>query len=281
VRRSLEPLLVGRTLGRAWLSDKKLRRAPPPSRFSTLPGRTVMCLGRQGKLMWLELDDGGGLMVRLGMTGRLLVQGADEPRAPHTHVVIPLDDGADELRYVDVRRFGEVRPFADPVDLAEERARLGPDPTTWSERERAAAAADLRRTQRPLKDAVLDQTRFAGVGNIYACEALFEAHVSPLRRGTSLRVHEADALTHAIADVLRRAVEHRGTTFSDFVDGEGREGENLAFLQVFQREGEPCPRCGGPVERTVQSGRSTFHCAGCQPRRPIKTPSSSKARRSR
>lgn len=267
VRRSLEPLVVGRVLGRPWVSALSLRTPVTRKQLALVEGRRVLALGRQGKLMWLSLEGGAGLMVRLGMTGKLLVEERAVARRPHTHVVLPLDDGARELRYVDVRRFGEVVPFAGEEALSKERARLGPDPLSWSDEERAAFAARLKTTRRSLKDALLDQSLVAGVGNIYACEALFLAGLSPLSRAASVPRWALEQLAVVVGEVLAKAVSLKGTTFSDFVDGAGQEGDYFAHVLVFQREGEPCPRCSRAVERIVQGGRSTFLCRRCQPAR--------------
>lgn len=270
VRRSLEPLLVGRTLGAAWVSRNKLRTPVTTRQLSFLEGRRVLRLGRHGKLMWLDAEGDGGLLLRLGMTGKLLVEKGGAPRHPHTHVVIPLDDGGEELRYVDVRRFGEVVPYKRASERDDERGRLGPDPLSWTPSERAAVVERLKSTRRSLKDALLDQSVVAGVGNIYACEALFAAGLSPLARGASVPRPLLETLATAVEDVLESAVRHCGTTFSDFVDALGERGMNLAHVHVFQREGLPCPRCGRPVERIVQGARSTFLCRHCQPVRARK-----------
>lgn len=267
VRRSLEPLLVGRTLGAGWVSRHKLRTPVRTRQLAFLDGRRVLTLGRHGKLMWLDAEGGGGLLLRLGMTGKFLVEPREKARHPHTHVVVPLDDGAEELRYVDVRRFGEVVPFKRAAERDAERARLGPDPLSWTSEERALVVEKLKRTKRSLKDALLDQSVVAGVGNIYACEALFVAGLSPLAKGTSVSRAALDELAGAVERVLVEAVEHCGTTFSDFVDALGERGSYISHVHVFQREGQPCPRCGRPVERIVQGARSTFLCRRCQPAR--------------
>lgn len=264
VRRTLEPLVEGRRLGAPWVSRHKLRTPTTKRALAAVTDRRVTGTGRHGKLLWLDVEGGGGLMVRLGMTGRLVVEARDAPRHPHTHVVIPLDDGAQELRYVDVRRFGEVVPYKDAKERDEERARMGPDPLTWTPEERARVKARLRSTTRTLKDALLDQSLLAGVGNIYASEALFVARLSPFKRGCDTSPRALERLLDAVQEVLEKAVVHRGTTFSDFVDSTGGEGGNLEHLLVFQREGEPCPSCGRGVEREVQGARSTFFCPRCQ-----------------
>lgn len=266
VRRTLEPHLVGRRFEAVWTSRLKLRNAPIPKRgLQGLVGRRVRGLGRRGKQLWIELDD-DGLLVRLGMTGQLTVEEPAAARQAHTHLVVDLDDGQ-QLRYRDPRRFGDLRPYAGAAGLEEALADLGPDASELSRPdvvERVWQA--LSRTDRALKDVLLDQRVIAGLGNIYVCEALHLARLSPFRRGTQLKRAQGLALLDACLHVYDEAVRHRGTTFSDFVDGYGREGGHQQHLRVFQREGEPCPECGRLVRREVQSGRSTFFCAKCQPR---------------
>lgn len=264
VRRTLHPMVEGRRLGEAWVSDLALRRPVRATDFSGLVNQKIIGTGRHGKLLWLDVEKAGGIWVRLGMTGRLLVQRSTEEKHPHTHVVIPLDEGTEELRYVDVRRFGEVVPYADTTLLQAERARMGPDPLTWNEDERVLVATKLKQTQRALKEALLDQSLIAGVGNIYASEALFEARISPFKKGQRASKAALLRLLDATEAVLRKAVKHRGTTFSDFVDSSGGEGQNLQHVAVFWRENEPCPSCLRPIEKAVQGGRSTYFCRKCQ-----------------
>lgn len=264
VRRTLQPQVLGRRLGEAWVSAMALRRPVEAADFRVLQGKRVEGTGRHGKLLWLHLEGEGGIWVRLGMTGRLLVQDAKVEKHPHTHVVIPLDDGREELRYVDVRRFGEVVPYQDAALREAERARMGPDPLTWSEAERRQVAEKFKTTQRTLKEALLDQSLLAGVGNIYASEALFAARLSPFKTGCRTSKPALHRLLEATETVLQKAVAHRGTTFSDFVDSSGGEGQNLQHVAVFWREGEPCASCGRAIEKVVQGGRSTYFCRKCQ-----------------
>lgn len=263
VRRSLAPLLVGRMFGRPVVSRQGLRTPTTSQRLRPLEGRTVSALGRHGKLLWIDVDDGQGLLVRLGMTGRVVVVAQGTAPALHTHVRIPLDDGR-ELRYVDARRFGEVVRFANRGERDAARARLGPDGLMLDDEGRSRAASRLRATGRSLKDALLDQAVIAGVGNIYAAEALFLARLSPFRSGSGLDDDELARLLTAVQDVLQASVARRGTSFSDYVDALGARGDNLAHLQVFQRAGEPCRACGHGVQRAVQGQRSTFWCPRCQ-----------------
>ncbi len=281
IRRSLVDRVVGARLGAPWVSTKKLRTPIRAQDLRPLAGRRVVGLARHGKLLIVDVEGDGGLFVRLGMSGRLLAADADSALAPHTHLRWPFEQGAParagsarELRFVDARRFGEVVPFATAAAREAERARLGPDALCLDDAGRAQIRTDLASTKRALKDALLDQTLLAGVGNIYASEALFIARLSPFLRGVDLRGDEAARLLRAVEEVLADAVRRRGTSFSTYVDGEGRMGEMAAHLAVFQRSGEPCPACARPVARVVQGARSTFLCTRCQPRRRRRTTSS-------
>ena len=267
VRRSLLPLLLGATLARPRVSALKLRTPITKKDLRAVDGAVVTALFRKGKLLGIRTASGAGLFVRLGMTGRLLVEPTKTRPAPHTHVRFELQGIAapgTELRFVDPRRFGEVVPFADDVACALELERLGPDGLSLDDDGRRLVAARLRSTARANKDVLLDQGVVAGVGNIYAAEACFVARLSPWRPGSSLDDDEAARLVSAIEAVLLQGVLHRGTSFSDYVDGEGKRGDNARHLHVFQREGEPCRVCAVVVERAVQGQRSTFWCPRCQ-----------------
>ncbi|MDP2343232.1 MAG: bifunctional DNA-formamidopyrimidine glycosylase/DNA-(apurinic or apyrimidinic site) lyase [Deltaproteobacteria bacterium] len=272
VRRSLLPLLLGATLARPRVSALKLRTPITKKDLVDVDGAVVVELFRKGKLLGIRTASGAGLFVRLGMTGRLLVEPAKKKAALHTHVRFDLQGaGAEslgektELRFVDPRRFGEVVPFKDDVACALELARLGPDGLSLDDDGRAVVGARFRSTARSIKDVLLDQSVVAGVGNIYAAEACFVARLSPHRQGCSLDDDEAQRLVRAIESVLTQGVLNRGTSFSDYVDGEGKTGDNARHLHVFQREGEPCRVCGDVVVRVVQGQRSTFYCPRCQP----------------
>jgi formamidopyrimidine-DNA glycosylase len=199
--------------------------------------------------------------IHLGMTGRLRVQAATEPRAPHTHVVLSLD-GGDELRFADARRFGFVAPGAPLASLAA-LSLLGPDPLR--ELDADALAAALATSRAPLKAFLLDQRRVAGLGNIYVCEALFLARLHPTTPARRARGRARELLA-AIRETLEGGIARRGTTLRDYVDADGFAGDNAGALQVYGREDEPCPHCGGPVRRRVDAARSTFFCPRCQKR---------------
>ncbi len=265
VRRSLEPALYEGDVTRVEASGLPLRQRAiehgPMQR--ALIGARFVAARRHGKYLMLDASSGHTLLVHLGMAGQLLLVGVDEVARKHTHVDITLSSGR-ALRFVDPRRFGSVRLYAtDAVARSAELSALGPDPIA-GRFEEAMLADVLRATRRDVKSVLLDQRVVAGLGNIYVSEALFEARVSPRRRGHRLSAAERGALFDAIGVVLRRGVANRGTSFSDYVDASGQSGSNQHALLVYGREAEPCRVCATAVRRIVQAGRSTFFCPTCQ-----------------
>ena len=265
VVRTLRPRLLGAVAAAVWTSGKGLRLARPVDRAVlarlSMAAR-ITAVRRKGKYILIDLDRGqAGILVHLGMSGRLRVQAATEPRAPHTHVVWSLV-GGDELRFVDPRRFGWVAASQN-VDALPEVAGLGPD--ALNEVDVGRLRALLAASRAPLKSFLLDQKRVAGLGNIYVCEALFRSRLHP-RTPARRAAGRAAALLRAIRAVLRVALANRGTSMRDFVDAEGRSGDNAAALLVYGRAGEPCRVCAAPVRRSLDSGRSTFYCPRCQRR---------------
>lgn len=265
VRRTLAPV-VGARIESVWDSGKGLhmQKKPPRKRLRTLVGRTFMALRRHGKYLLLDTDGPDSLLVHLGMTGRLCIHAATEPRSSHTHLVLGL--GARELRYTDARRFGQL----DVVAREDERAHpalavLGPDALN-EPIDAAALVAQARQRRTTLKAFVLDQSVIAGVGNIYASEALWRAGLRPSRRSNKLTVAGATKLAAAIREVIDNALVNGGTTLSDFVSAEGVRGENADYLWVYDRAGKPCPRCltRGTIKRAVHQGRATYYCPTCQ-----------------
>jgi len=263
VRRTLAPALGARIIG-VWDSGKGLHmgRKPPRGKLARLVGATITKLRRHGKYLLIDTDTPSTLLVHLGMTGRFLITAKSSPRAKHTHVV--LDLGERELRFVDARRFGQV----DVVDRAREReheglAVLGPDALVDGF-DGAYLFARSRGKQATLKAFVLDQGVVAGVGNIYASEALWRAKLRPTRRASRLTAAGADTLAAAIHEVFDRALTKGGTSLRDFVAANGVEGLNAEYLWVYDRSGEPCPRCKTKIRRTVLQGRATYYCPTCQ-----------------
>ncbi len=263
VVRDLRPLLVGRRIRTVEVGRLALRRPWSADWDALLSGRRIRAVRRRGKWIVLDLDRDLFLVVHLGMTGQLTVAPRDRPRADHVHVVLGLSGAKEQLRFRDVRRFGSATLFAGPEALERSFAEsgLGPepfdvDPRYWRQQ--------LAKTARPLKAALLDQRLVAGVGNIYADEALFEARLHPARAGRSLAAPEAERLRRAVVTVLNRAIRRRGSSIRNYVGGSGLKGNYQKEFRVYQRGGEPCPRCGTPIERTRLAGRSTHFCPRCQ-----------------
>jgi formamidopyrimidine-DNA glycosylase len=278
VRRGLSPLLT-----RARITGVDMRRPdlrfPFPDRLGErLQGALIRSVDRRAKYLLLPLDTGETLMAHLGMTGRFRVVGgeraiepgafyAPDPPAGHDHLVIDFETeggSARRLIYSDPRRFG-------CVTLLDREGRgegiglpaMGPEPLG-----QGFDGPVLRRAlagkATSLKAALLDQRTVAGLGNIYVCEALFRAGLSPRRTARTVGPGRAARLAEAIRTVLEEAIAAGGSTLRDYVDAEGRKGSFQQRFDVYDREGEACRRCGGTVVRYVQSGRSTFACGGCQ-----------------
>jgi formamidopyrimidine-DNA glycosylase len=266
--RGLAPVLRGRRISGVWSSGFGLRLAQPvdvSGLRAVSEGGTIAGVRRRGKYITIGVARGkraagdSGICVHLGMTGRLRVQPTSAERAPHTHVVFTLDR-VDELRFVAARRFGWVAPGA-PLGALPALASLGPDPL--SELDEAGLARALEGVRAPIKAFLLDQTRIAGLGNIYVCEALFGARIHPTTPAGRVR-GRAGALLAAVRATLEGGIARRGTTLRDYVDADGFAGDNASALRAYGREGEPCLECGASIRRRVDAGRSTFFCARCQ-----------------
>jgi formamidopyrimidine-DNA glycosylase len=234
---------------------------------STLEGRVVANISRKGKAIAVELaaEDGAPprfLLVRLGMTGQLTVTPHNAPIEPHTHVFLALDDGREEMRFRDARRFGRLRSCT-PQELERVLGALGPDAQRVTEPQFLEA---MRGRKGAIKSWLMNQNLVAGLGNIYADEVLFEARIHPLSQPGRVSPEKAHRLYKAVRNVLDRAVKAGGTTFSDYLNVEGRPGAFLSKLRVYQHTGDPCRRCGHTIRRIVIAGRSSHFCARCQPR---------------
>lgn len=259
--RDLARTLPGRVVGAVEVLRPDLIEGEPPGEFAgALTGRRVEAVLRRAKNIVVRLDD-GLLVVNLGMTGRLLVAAPGEPPPSHPGVQFALDDGR-TLWYHDVRRFGRLQRFSSAAWLARDAA-LGVEPLGEAFTPEALHRA-LLGSRSPVKVRLMDQRRVVGVGNIYASEALYRAGIDPHRPANSLSPAEARRLHDAVRAVLGEAIDFRGTTLLDYRDASGEQGGFAARLRVYDRAGEPCRTCGAPIVRTVQGGRSTFHCPACQ-----------------
>ncbi len=264
IRRQLAPHLEGRTLDAVEIRDFRWTQPAPPELIAEeLTGAVVQRLGRRGKYMIWELDEDRHLLVHLRMTGALLLD--PDPESPHTRVRFELDDGH-LLTYVDPRRFGTGHLMLSAAARdAYLDGRLGPEPFTP-----AFSAEYLREQARgrtaPVKSFILDQRRIAGVGNIYADEALHRARVHPLRPAGSLTPAEWVALKEAIEVALAAGIDAKGASIDDFRHVDGARGSFQDRFLIHTRAGEPCLNCGREIRKLVVGGRGTYVCEHCQPR---------------
>jgi formamidopyrimidine-DNA glycosylase len=280
-RRRIEPFLVGRRIRRVGTTAPSYFFLTPPDRLRRgLRGRTVEALRRRGKYLVADLDGGGRLVVHLGMTGQLFSAGATSLRllsataraalAPeeqlgfrpdaHTHLRLAFSDGGEEVYLRDVRKFGKVL-LLRPEEQHPRLAKLGVDALELSDAQLFAA----RRGRRvAVKSLLLDQAVVAGVGNIYADEALFLAGVRPQRRAERLTRRECGAIVAGLRHVLHRSIETGGSSISDYVAPDGSDGSYQSERRVYARAGEPCGRCGTSIRRLVVGQRGTHYCPRCQ-----------------
>ena len=241
----------------------------PRAFAARLKGRRIQSIQRRAKYIVISLADGNTLLIHLRMTGQLSLAHKSAPRDRHQHIVLRLDDGRD-LRYRDTRKFGRWLLTRAPEGIL---GRLGPEPLS-EHFEQKAFISQLRARRRQLKPLLLDQTFLAGIGNIYADEALWAARLHPGRVASSLSATEARRLYVAIRRVLRRGIRNQGTTLgsaqSNFQRPGGKRGRNQAGLKVFRRTRLPCLRCGTAIRRMTIGQRATHFCPACQPARPAK-----------
>jgi formamidopyrimidine-DNA glycosylase len=265
IRVRLEPVLVGRKLERVEIFDPRLTRPFDPAEVAAeLEGERIETLDRRGKYLIVRFESGRVLLIHLRMTGNLFHDGAAVSPAedPYRRAVVRLDDGSDVV-YRDVRRFGTwllVEPGELEPYLGE---RIGREPLAASFTTNRLAEA-LANRRAPVKAAILDQRRLAGVGNIYADEALWRARIHPLKPAGDLNAGELRALHRGIRDALRAGIARQGSTLRDYRTPNGASGSMQDEFRVYGRDGEPCPRCGTPVEKIRAAWRGTWYCPSCQ-----------------
>jgi formamidopyrimidine-DNA glycosylase len=286
VARDLQRSVAGVTIRNATVHwHRTIRHPQPPERFEAeIAGATIRRVSRRAKTVLLHMEDGRVMTVALRMTGALLVVEAGTPKDPYARVVFGLADGR-EMRYRDIRKFGRIGLWpggglrsigagrgARSRKVAEGGGRYrigevfsghGPEPL-----QRSFTAERLRerlgRRSAKLKSLLLDQGFIAGVGNIYADEALWRARLHPLRAADTLEDRDVRRLHRALRQVLRQGIENRGSSISDYVGADGEPGDNAEQLAVYRRTDQPCYRCGRRIERIVVGQRSTHFCPGCQ-----------------
>jgi formamidopyrimidine-DNA glycosylase len=273
IRQGLVSVLSGHRLVRVQAKRQDLRVPLPRNFADRLAGRRVEALRRRAKYLLLDLDRGETLIVHLGMSGRFTVHRSGTAAIPgdgsgtgkHDHVVFETDDGA-RIVFTDHRRFGlMLLANTDAVDRHKLFAGLGPEPLDESFTSDVLNSV-IEHKRAPIKAALLDQRVVAGLGNIYVCEALFRARISPKRLAASVAGVRAQRLVPAIKTVLKAAVRAGGSTLRDYARADGELGYFQHHFAVYDREGETCLRkdCAGTIRRIVQSGRSTFYCPICQ-----------------
>jgi formamidopyrimidine-DNA glycosylase len=262
VCRQLEPELEGRRIERLEVYDERWSRPAAPEQLEeAVSGRTIESLGRRGKHLLLGLDDGRTLVMHLRMTGNLIIpDGSAEER--HLRARFRLDDGR-EVWFTDPRRFGEARLIDDARLDAYLDERLGVEPLSEDFTPEALGEIVADRSA-PLKSFLLDQRGIAGIGNIYADEALFRARLHPLSPAGSMKPEQLEALRDGVVAALEAGIDGGGASIDDYRDGRGERGRMQDEFLVHTREGEPCPRCGEAIERIVVAGRSTYLCPRCQ-----------------
>ncbi len=261
--RQLRKQVVGKQIIGVRLSGLPLRKPIAESFAGSLRGRSIRKIHRRGKYLIVELEPKAFWLIHLGMSGRILYLASASRKAKHTHAVFQFSD-ATALEYRDPRRFGLLAAYEvlQLNQIPEIRA-LGKDPLSLDFNDRWLAPV-LQKSQQAIKSFLLDQHKIAGVGNIYACESLYRAGIHPARRCCALSDGETSQLVDSVRKVMKDAIRRRGTSFSDFMDSNGKQGENQDHLMVFQREGEACVRCGAKIRRMWQANRSSFYCPCCQ-----------------
>lgn len=264
VKRSLEPIITGLIIEKAVVNMSKIIKEPSAEGFiSLIAGKKITGMDRRGKYIIINLKGGYSLVIHLRMTGQLVYKDANQEIVKHTHVILSLSNGQ-ELRYIDQRQFG--RLYLLPSSSLQNISGIefmGVEPL-GEDFTKEYFKKELRNKRTKIKPLLLDQTFIAGIGNIYADEALHQARIHPERSASSLNARDVTRLYNAIQDVLKQGIANRGTSFKDYVDGEGKKGDNQNMLKVYGREKEPCPNCKTLIERKKIGGRSSHYCPRCQ-----------------
>lgn len=270
VRRSLRPLVTGRSIVAVSLqSFPGVLSDLDPAAFATLVvGRQIVDVRRRGKYLLIDFDDDSGVIVHLRMTGALTVANVIDSPLRFEQLAFALDNGR-SIRFTDQRKFGRISyRTAEAWNPLE--SKLGPEPLGPGFTNQYLTDR-LRNRTAPIKALILDQRIIAGVGNIYADEALFRSRLHPLTPGGSLQPPQISSLVRSIKSVLRAGIEHRGTSFSSYRDATGEAGTNQHVLRAYGRgrKGEPCLRCGRPLITLIAGGRTSHVCLRCQPPPPV------------
>lgn len=235
---------------------------PTPAKLETIVGHHIVSAGRVGKLLLLGIENDGTVGIHLKLSGRLFIRKQGEPEDKYTHVIFKLDDGR-ELRFTEFRKFGYAKLIENQKELGEIKAKYGPEPLT-AEFTFDALKKVLNKANRAVKTVIMDQAKVAGVGNIYADEALWYAKIHPETLASKLTDTEIEALYQGITKAIETGIADRGTSVDDYLDIYGKEGNHQKNLNVFRADGDPCPRCGTVIKKIRVGGRGTHFCSTCQ-----------------
>ena len=261
IRRDLEKEIVGHKIVDLWWDVPKMLQ-PSPEAVQKIVGRHIVSAGRIGKLLLIGIENDGTLGIHLKLSGRVFIRKADDPEDRFTHITFKLDDGR-ELRFTDFRKFGYAKLIENGKELKKITDEYGPEPFTPSFTLDALKNV-LSKTYRAVKTVIMDQKKIAGVGNIYADEALWYAKLHPETPANKIKEKDAEALYQGIIKSLEQGIEDRGTSVDDYLDIYGKEGFHAKHLNVFRQNGEPCPRCGTIIRKIRVGGRGTHFCPKCQ-----------------
>ena len=264
IKRGLQEKIVGRKIEDVVYDAPKMLLPNPKTLLASVVGTKIIKVDRKAKLILIYLSNGNILVIHLKLTGRLIFRSKKVLADEWQHVIFKFE-GDEELRFCDLRKFGFVRLVIDKRELGAILSEFGPEPLT-SEFTEEKLGEILRRSSKPVKLVLIDQAKIAGVGNIYANEALFWAGIQPEEKGSRLSDNQVNRLYEALNKVLKEGIRYKGATESDraYRDVEGNPGKFQEHFAVYGREGEKCVRCGTEIKRIKLGGRGTFFCPRCQ-----------------
>jgi formamidopyrimidine-DNA glycosylase len=261
IRRDLEKEIVGHKIIDLVYEVPKMLQ-PSPEKVETIVGRHIVSAGRVGKLLLLGIENDGTVGIHLKLSGRLFIRNQKDPLDKFTYVIFKLDDGR-ELRFTDFRKFGYVKLISNSEELNSIKSTYGPEPLAEDFTVDSLKKA-LSKTSRAVKTVIMDQSKIAGVGNIYADEALWYAKIHPETAANQLTDKELERLYQGIVKAIEAGIADRGTSVDDYLDIYGKEGGHAKNLNVFRQNGEPCSRCGTIIKKIRVGGRGTHFCPSCQ-----------------
>jgi len=266
IRRGLSKAMTGQLINEVIVRRTDLRRPLPDGFVETVRGKNIVTIGRRAKYLLMRLENDVVVLIHLGMSGRMVIELGTDPQIPnrkHEHIVFVLEND-NIIRFSDPRRFGLMElSHAKNLSSHQLLKDIGPEPLSI-EFNGLTLANRLQGRKTPIKSVLLDQRVVAGLGNIYVCEGLFMAGLSPMRSANTITLKQASILVKKTKQLLLDAIESGGSTLKDHVSATGEMGYFQHIFRVYGRAGHPCPICEEPVRRIVQAGRSTFFCSECQ-----------------